>query len=141
VKASLRRVRTSLEELSPEQAALVLSIGLVLGVFPILGCPTVLCVMAAFGLRLNFAALQLLNNISSPLQLVLLLPLTRAGAWLCGGTLPAGGPAARLGATVIHSLAGWACICVPLGILLYFILINALRRCRPVWSNNVESTA
>jgi hypothetical protein len=139
VKAALRRLRASLEELTPEQAALILSIGLVLGVFPILGCPTVLCLLAALGLRLNFAALQLLNNLSSPLQLAILVPLTRAGALLCGGALPAAGPAATLGAAALHAIAGWACICVPLGILLYFILIHALRRC-PAWSNSVEST-
>jgi len=141
VKTALRRLRTSLEELSPEQAALVLSIGLVLGVFPILGCPTVLCLLAAVGLRLNFAALQLLNNISSPLQLALLLPLTRAGAWFCGGALTRGGPSESLGAAALHAIAGWACICLPLGILLYFALVCALRRYRPAWSNSVESTA
>jgi uncharacterized protein (DUF2062 family) len=134
VKTSLRRLRASLEDLSPEQAALVLSIGLVLGVFPILGFPTVLCLLAAMALRLNFPALQLLNNISSPLQLAILLPLTRAGAWLSGEA------PATLGAAAKYAILGWACICVPLGFLLYFILIHTLRRCRPAYSHSVEST-
>src|ERR1700679_4030488 len=79
------RFHAAVRELSPQQVALLVSVGLVLGVFPIVGCPTVLCLLAAFGLRLNPAALQVINNLSSPLQLALLLPLGRAGALLCGG--------------------------------------------------------
>jgi len=136
------RCLASVEGLPPERAALLLSVGLVLGVFPIVGLPTVLCLLAALGLRLNFAALQLLNNLSSPLQLALLLPLTRAGAWLCGDAVPDGGTAAgRFGAAAVHALAGWGCICVPSGILLYLVLIPIMRRRRPVWSNAIESPA
>ena len=131
MKARVLRLQTSVAELSPEQAALLLAVGLVAGVFPIMGCPTVLCLLAAFGLRLNIAALQVLNNVSSPLQLALLLPLERAGAWLCGGAAPAGGSAAaRLGAAALHAIAGWACICIPLGALLYVILVVVMRRGR-----------
>jgi len=131
VKAWALRFRASVEELSPEEVALLLSVGLVLGVFPVMGCPTVLCLLAAFGLRLNLAALQLLNNVSSPLQLALLLPLERAGACLCGGAASGGSAASQLGAAALHAVAGWASICVPLGALLYVILVFAMRRGRP----------
>jgi len=123
------RFRTSVEALSPEQVALLLSVGLILGVFPIMGCPTAFCLLAALRLRLNLVALQLLNQISSPLQLALLLPLERAGAWLCGPASPVDGSAAsQIGAVALHAIVGWACICVPAGILLYFILVLAMRR-------------
>ena len=138
MRARLLRFRASLKALSPEQVALLLSVGLVLGVFPIAGCPTVLCLLAAFGLRLDVAALQLLNSISSPLQLALLLPLVRTGAWLCGGAATGGSAAGRLGAAAIQAIAGWACICIPLGALLYVILVFVLRRGRPSRSNNVK---
>lgn len=122
------RFQASLTDLSPEQIALLLSVGLVLGVFPIMGCPTVLCLLAAFGLRLNVAALQVLNNISSPLQLALLLPLARAGRMLCGGGAPAGGSwAGVLGMAALHAVMGWACICIPLGAILYVSLVLVLR--------------
>ena len=44
----LRRLQSSLAELAPEQIALVLSVGLVLGVFPMMGVPTLLCLLAGF---------------------------------------------------------------------------------------------
>lgn len=135
MKTWVRRVQASLVELSPEQAALLLSVGLVLGVFPIMGCPTVLCLLAAFGLRLNLAALQLLNNLSSPLQLALLLPLSRAGTRLCGGAASAGGSwTGMLGMAALHAVAGWVCVCIPLGAILYVSLVFVMRRCHPSWS-------
>lgn len=134
MKAWAARLQASAEELSPEQVARLLAVGLVLGVFPIMGGPTVLCLLAAFGLRINLAALQLLNNASSPLQLALLLPLARAGARLCGGAAFPGGPAAgtlgTLGAAALHATAGWACICIPLGALLYVTLVQLAGRWR-----------
>ena len=105
----------------------MLSVGLVLGVFPIVGCPTVLCLLAAVGLRLNFAALQALNTISTPLQLALLLPFTSAGAWLFAGLVPGGSLAGKLGLAAMHAIAGWASVSIPLGFLLYFVLIAVLR--------------
>jgi uncharacterized protein (DUF2062 family) len=136
VKALALRLQASLAELTPEQIALVLSVGLVAGVFPMMGIPTVLCLLAAFGLRLNFAALQLVNNVSSPLQLALLLPLARAGRWFCGGVAPAGGSwTGAIGLAALHAVTGWACVCVPLGAVLYASLIFFLRTsmCRPAF--------
>ena len=133
MKSLLSRFRASVEQLSPEQVALLLAVGLVLGLFPIMGCPTVFCLLAAFALRLNVVALQLLNNISSPLQLALLIPLERAGARLCGGgALTGGSLAGQIGAAALHAVVGWACICVPAGVLLYFVLIFVIRRWRPL---------
>jgi hypothetical protein len=130
------------EHLPPEQVALLLSVGLVLGLFPIAGCPTVLCLLAALGLRVKFAALQLVNQISSPLQLAVALPLARAGAWLCrGGATGGSSMAGKLAAVAVHAIAGWTCICIPAGVLLYFALTFAERKRRRLWSNSVQSPA
>ncbi len=132
MKAWLLRVQASLADLSPEQVALLLSVGVVLGVFPVMGCPTVLCLLAAFGLRLNLAALQLLNNVSSPLQLALLIPLARAGTRLCGGGASVTGTwTGQIGLAVLHAVTGWACICIPLGAVLYVSLVFVMRKGRP----------
>ena len=129
MKAWALRLQASLEELSPEQVALVLSVGLVLGVFPIMGVPTILCLLAAFGFRLNVAALQVVNNISSPLQIALLVPLARAGGRLCGVSAASGSAwAGRIGAAAVNAVTGWACICVPSGVLLYLVLLILMRR-------------
>jgi hypothetical protein len=140
MKSLMLRFRTSVEELPTEQLALLVSVGLVLDIFPVMGCPTVLCFLAALGLRLNVAALQLLNNISSPLQLVLLLPLARAGALLCGGTAAAGGSwTGMIGLAALHAVAGWTCICVPLGGLLYVSLVFVMRRDQRSWSTDAPA--
>ncbi len=105
------RFQHVVDDLEPEQAALLLSVGLVLGVF-------------------------------SPLQLVLLLPLARAGAWLCGTAVFAGAsPVHRLGAAAVQAVIGWACICIPLGALLYVILVLVIRRGLPTWVNGLKSPA
>ena len=128
MKAWVLRFQAALAELSPEEIALLLSVGLVLGVFPIMGFPTVFCLLAAFGLRLNWAALQLLNNISSPLQLALLVPLARTGHRVCGGAaLPGGSWAGVIGVAALHAVTGWACICIPAGAVLYVSLVFFLR--------------
>jgi hypothetical protein len=106
------------------------------------GFPTVLCLLLSIGLRLNLAALQILNNLSSPLQLALLLPLARVGAWVCGGAVPSGDSAsAKLGVLALHAVAGWAFVCIPLGALLYAVLLCVMRKSRPLWCNVLKSPA
>lgn len=84
IRISPRRILTalaaSLGGLSAEEAALILAVGLVLGMFPIYSIPTLLCALASFTLRLNFAAVQLVNQLATPLQLAILAPFARLGA-------------------------------------------------------------
>ena len=108
---------------------------MVLGVFPVYGCPTLLCAAAAVILRLNLPAVQLVNYLSTPLQLALLGPLNWLGSRLLhahGAALHTGAweVAYRIGAVALDAIAGWLCVCVPLGILLYWILAGLLRRQR-----------
>ena len=140
MRSSILRLRASIEKLSAEEAALLLSVGLVLGVFPIMGIPTVLCLAAAVGLRLNAAALQVLNNLTSPLQLALLVPLARAGAWMCRG-YPVGGTSltGKIGLAAAHAVLGWLCICVPAGVLLHFALVRASALANALVSSNTIS--
>lgn len=60
---------------SPEKLAWSIAIGLLVGINPILGSTTVVCLAAAFVLRLNLAASQLANHIVYPLELILVIPL------------------------------------------------------------------
>jgi uncharacterized protein (DUF2062 family) len=65
--------------ITPEKIALTIALGLVLGVFPILGSTTLLCGLAAVVLRLNQPIIQLVNYFAYPLQLALIIPIYRAG--------------------------------------------------------------
>ncbi len=124
----IARLRRMVTDVPRRQIPSLFAVGLVLGVFPIAGVPTVLCLLAAFLLRLNIPALQALNSITWPLQVALLLPLARAGYWLCGEAAAGTGPwTARLASGMIHAIAGWACICIPIGALVYLLLDWTLR--------------
>ena len=70
--------------ITPQQIALTLALGAVLGIFPILGATTALCALAGVWLRLNQPLIQLVNYLVYPLQLALLIPLYRAGERLFG---------------------------------------------------------
>jgi hypothetical protein len=129
----MSRLRASLSGLSPETIALIFTLGLVLGVFPVFGCPTLLCAAAALVFRLNLPAIQLVNQVCSPLQYALLIPLGRAGARIISAGTEHGTAIALLVNAVRNAVVGWACLCVPVGLLIYLVLACTLRRRRLAW--------
>jgi uncharacterized protein (DUF2062 family) len=76
-------VKSMLKEgMSLKKIALCIAFGTVLGIFPILGTTTMLCTVAALALRLNLPAIQVVNYMVYPLQLVMLAPFYGIGNWL-----------------------------------------------------------
>jgi len=65
---------------SPQKLAWSIAIGLLIGINPVLGSTTVLCLAVAFIFRLNVAASQLGNHVVYPLQLLLVVPFIRLGS-------------------------------------------------------------
>ncbi len=128
MRTALLRITSAMCDLSPENVALLLTVGLVLGILPTYGLPTILCVLASL-VRVNFPALQLVNQLSWPLQVALLVPFAKLGSFFIA---PSSGVAStiagRLSITALQAAAGWFCVCVPLGIVLYFSLLHILRR-------------
>jgi len=70
------------EGMNLRKIALCISLGFVLGIFPVLGATSLLCTAAALALRLNLPAIQVVNYMVYPLQLVMLAPFYGAGSWL-----------------------------------------------------------
>ncbi len=120
--------------LSPDDIALILSAGVVLGIFPVPGSATFLCAAAAIALRLNLPAIQLVNQVSAPLQWALLIPFGRVGARILGVHGPW-----SIGGAARDAIAGWFCMGLPAGLFLYLILLMTLRRCRHQWFNRLET--
>jgi uncharacterized protein (DUF2062 family) len=128
--------------ITPEKIALSLAFGIMLGVFPMLGTTSLLCLIAALLFRLNLAAVQLVNLLVYPLWFALLIPFVRVGERLFG--VP---PLAMTGSqmlalahadflhsisvlwlTALRAAAAWLLI-GPVGILvLYLILAPVIRR-------------
>lgn len=128
--------------ITPEKIALSLSFGIMLGVFPVLGTTTLLCLIAALAFRLNLAAVQLVNFLVYPLWFALLVPFVRVGERLFGAP-----PLAMTGsqmlalahANLLHSVsvlwltalraaAAWMLIGPPGIIVLYLMLVPLIRR-------------
>ncbi len=62
---------------TPQKLAWSIAVGLIIGINPILGSTTLLCLAVAVLLRLNLAASQLANHVVYPLEIVLIIPFIR----------------------------------------------------------------
>jgi uncharacterized protein (DUF2062 family) len=129
------------EGLAPEALALSLALGATLGLFPVLGVTTALCVAAGFALRLNHPAMQLANYLVYPLQIPLILVFVRLGETIVGAT-PMTVSAerllaffrqdplafvARFGWTGLHGILGWLAVAPLVCGALYGGLVPLLR--------------
>ena len=68
----------------PKKLSFTVSLGMILGIFPIPGTTTLLCILAAIPLKLNMIIIQLANYLVYPLQLILLVPMIRYGGKIFG---------------------------------------------------------
>lgn len=126
---------------TPSKLALTLAVGMALGVFPILGSTTLLCLLAGAWLRLNQPVLQLFNYFLYPVQIALIPVFIRIGERLFHAppmpfsvsqllTFFKNDPAAflrRFGMAGVHGIAAWALIAPALAVVAYRLLVPALR--------------
>jgi len=125
-RAVLGRLRRSLDEAPPHTIAATVALGLTLGVFPLYGAPTLLCIGAAIVFRPHVPLLQAINLAASPLQLALALPFHRIGAWLLPNLAGTAHPKGRLLAAAAQMVVGWLLISVPGGAAAYVIATRSL---------------
>ena len=133
------------EGLSSEKIALGVSLGMVLGIFPVLGSTTVLCAVAAILFRLNQPLMQMVNYAVYPLQLFLLTFFYSAGNWLfndqkflVSGThvvemlrVDMWGSLAALWDMTLFAVLLWILIGPVLAVTLYAVLLPAIRKLSP----------
>jgi uncharacterized protein (DUF2062 family) len=128
--------------MSAERLALCIAVGIVIGVVPILGVSTALCAAVALAFRLNIAAIQLVQALMAPLQLLLIIPFVRMGEHLVGAapeplSIEAGRALLSQGLgraisglwnAIVHASLAWVAV-APAGILLaYWLLLPLLRK-------------
>ena len=136
--------------ITPEKVALTIALGLALGVTPVIGSTTLLCTLAAILLRLNLPAIQLVNGLVYPLQLALIIPFLRSGAWLFGDHEVPGltvrkmfelfradlwHAIAMLWTATMHGLVAWLLFGGIAAAMVYAVALPALRR---VWRREVR---
>ena len=127
---------------TPEKIALTIALGVMLGVFPILGSTTALCLAAAVLLKLNQPVIHLVNWLIYPLQPPLILVFIRLGEKLAGAPpVPFSitdmlarfkdSPAQffrDFGLTALHGIVGWLLVAPLVVAILYFALRPGLRK-------------
>jgi hypothetical protein len=133
---------------TPERIALSMAVGACVGVFPVLGTTTVICLVVAWIFRLNVAAIEILNYVVYPLQVALIIPFVRLGEHLVraaptplalpqlvamfrAGTLHAIGVVWR---SLMYASLVWLLVAPLLMAVLYVILLPIVRRVAAVYA-------
>ena len=141
-KVILPLTRFLKQGVEPKKLALAVTIGVTVGIFPVLGSTTLLCAIAAFALRLNQPAVQLINYFVYPLQFLLILPFIKIGAFFLNAP-PTGysisnivtmfqhnlfQAIATLWSSLLYAVLAWSCTAPLLGIIIYFSLIPVFKK-------------
>jgi len=130
--------------ISPEKISLGMACGIVLGVFPVLGSTTILCGLAAIIFRLNLPAIQLVNYLVYPLQLLLLIPFFQLGDLLFQvEPIPLSaqefitllqsdlwGTIRSFWNTTLRATLAWLLVSLPTFLILHFIFVRFIKALR-----------
>ncbi len=123
---------------TPHKLALSVAIASALALFPVLGTTTVLCLAVGAALKLNHPLMQFVNYLLSGLQLLLLIPLLKAGEWLGAPHLSLSLPELQarfseapwaslreFGVIALGGIGAWA-VAAPVWTLLVYALLRPL---------------
>jgi uncharacterized protein (DUF2062 family) len=82
-KYILNALRTALRQgTTPRKLAITCALGVVIGIFPVWGTTTWICLGLSILFRLNVVIIQLVNYLFFPIQLALILPFIKAGTYI-----------------------------------------------------------
>ncbi|HMP88645.1 MAG TPA: DUF2062 domain-containing protein [Kiritimatiellia bacterium] len=129
---------------TPEKLAQSLAWGGVLGIFPILGTTMLLCGLIAIRFKLNHIAIQTVNWLVYPLQILLIIPFLRLGNIIFAREqFPLSlveisnafatdfwSAANELGWVALRGIVAWSILAVPLALILTLLLTPMLRHLR-----------
>jgi len=130
---------------TPEKLALSAALGATVAVIPVLGVSTVVCALLALRLRLNMPAIQIVNYLLTPVQLLLIIPFLRFGELLAGAqrypvTLESGlallshgilDAVRILSSAIMHATFGWMVVAPFALAALYFACRHVFRSFAP----------
>ena len=128
--------------LIPSKLALVISLGICISIFPVLGITTVICAFLAIVFRLNLPAIQLVNYMVFPFQIILFFPFLKIGEMVSGISLERISEATmvshfesdffqafeELYNYIILACLGWSIVIIPLFFVLYFIILVLIKK-------------
>lgn len=130
---------------TPEAVSAAVAVSFAIAIVPVIGITTIGCVVAGRLFRLNHVVMQVVNHLSYPLQILLIVPFVRLGETLTGAAHVALSPSAivdefnrsfsgfvqKFWMAYVHGVIGWA-ITVPLFCwVLHFFLRATFRKVLP----------
>jgi len=130
---------------TPEAVAAAVTVSLAISVNPIIGTTTVGCIVAGRLFRLNHVVMQVVNHVSYPLQIILIVPFVRLGETVTGAehvplspsaivdefSRSFGGFLQKFGMAYAHGIIGWLIVVPAAAWLLNFALRAVFRRVLP----------
>ena len=126
------------EGLSAGKIAFSLSLGIIAGIFPVIGATTLLSLLFTFLFRLNILIVQSVQWTVALFQLLLIVPFMKSGAYLLTqknihintsqlqqafehGTMAG---VKSLWILHLYGIFSWILIAVPAGFILYFLFLH-----------------
>lgn len=127
---------------SPQRLSWSVSLGITLGIFPIMGSTTLVCLLFGWLLKLNQPVLHLFKTLTYPLHLALILVFIRLGQYLNGAPLLTlsipemlgqfkDDPmqfARDFGMAALYGVEAWLLCSLALIPTIYFITLTLLRK-------------
>ncbi|WP_299756975.1 DUF2062 domain-containing protein [uncultured Pontibacter sp.] len=131
--------------MTPRSLSATVVVGSVIGVVPAIGITTLLSTAVAARFKLNIAATVLVSYLVQPLQLLLAIPFIRLGISFFGlGELRLSiaeiqamfkadwlDAISKLWLANLAGIAAWAILSIPVGAVLYFMLLPIFRQVLP----------
>lgn len=132
--------------LSPKKLSIVISLGVTISVFPVLGATTLFCAAISILFKLNLPAIQLANYAAFPLQVILFFPFLKIGEKVSKVSLDPLSQA-HLIATfdegfiqaiiilfdyLMIACLGWVLIIIPIFFILNFSILAILNKYEPI---------
>lgn len=130
---------------TPHELALAISLGMIIGMFPVQGITTFICIFISIIFRLNLIVLQLANYLSIPLMMIMIVPFYVLGNLLFSTTeFQLGvyellnffetdflGALSKLLWSILYAVIVWLMF-APIGMLLiYSISVGIIKRLLP----------
>lgn len=117
------------------ELSLAVTLGVLWGMFPVIGTTTVILAIITFVLRLNHPAVQLFNYLVYPFQILFIIPFVRIGYWLSPKRFPGisadyikdmfddgwADAIKHLAEILYHGILGWAVVMIPLSVGIYYL--------------------
>jgi uncharacterized protein (DUF2062 family) len=131
---------------SPYKLALGLALGIVIGVFPLIGTHTFLTFLAIYFFRLNPASILLVTNLVFPLFFLCIIPFLQVGEFVLQTNrsnlsmdmiykLADTGIISTiktLGSILLYAVVGWMTVCIPLSFLIYYSILSPMKHLEKV---------